>query len=250
VTRIDALVLAGTSLFAATLPLRDVLSASLANGVDAVVVAPGRPRTYALPPANDRLAAESSGHGNVLRLCRVDPLQGAQALAEARRCIDALGCAGLFLHPGEEAFPLSAATELVRFAASRGAPVVVAAGLYGLSEPLQFLDLARDVPDATIVMTSGGQMNISGLSMTDAWAALTRAPGLHVMSNGEYRQDFLERIAQELGPERLMFGSFSPYNDQGFELARIRSAGFEPAARHLIECGNAQRLFGFPTGPR
>ena len=243
---IDGLVIAGPNLFAPAVGLQAVLTEAAANGVDAVVVAPGRPHDYALPPANERLAAESQSLDNVTRLGRVDPLQGAQAVAEARRCLDDLHCAGLFLHPGEESFGLAAATDVVREAASRAAPVIVAAGVYGLSEPLQFLDLARNVPDAVILMTSGGQINISGLSMIDAWAALTRAPNLRVMSNGEYRQDFLERLARDLGPERLVFGSFAPYHEQGFEVARIRSARLDREERRLVEGGNAQELFSIP----
>ena len=37
-------------------------------------------------------------------------------------------------------------------------------------------------------MTTGGQINISGLSVVDAWLALTTTPNLHVLTNGVYRQ--------------------------------------------------------------
>src|SRR3954466_14448320 len=239
---IDALVMAGPNLFAPSRRLVDVLSAARSHGIEAVVVAPGRPPEYALGPANDMLAADAEGRSEVTRLGRVDPLQGRQAVAEARRCLEALGCAGLFLHPGEECFPVRAAVDVLHVAAESGAPVVVAAGLYGVSEPLQILDVAREVPEAPIVMTSGGQINISGLGMADAWAALTRAPSLHVMTNGEYRQDFIEKLATEL-PGRMMFGSFSPYFDQDFELARIRSARLSEVARREVEHASADRLF-------
>ena len=88
-------------------------------------------------------------------------------------------------------------------AADHGVPVVVAAGLYALSEPLQMMELALAYPTVPIVMTSGGQINISGLGMLDAWLALQRAPNLHVTTNGEYRQDFIERLARDLDPARV-----------------------------------------------
>ncbi len=242
--RVDALVVAGPNLFKSAPPIAEIVVSSSACGLGKVVVTPGRPHDYALPPANDRLAAECADLPQAARLGRVDPLQGARAVAEARRCLEDLGCVGLFLHPGEECFRLSDAVDVVRTAATAGAPVVVAAGLYGLSEPLQFLALARKVPDATIVMTSGGQINISGLSMADAWAALTRASNLYVTTDGEYRQDYIERIARELGPDRMLFASFSPYYDQAFELARIASADLDALARSGLEGANAQRLFG------
>lgn len=242
--RVDALTIAGPNLFKTAPSVAELVKTSTARGLDAIVVAPGRPRDYALGPANDGLADECAGFDHVARLGRVDPLQGAQAVAEARRCIDELGCVGLFLNPGEECFRLADAADVIHAAAAVGAPVVVAAGLYGLSEPLQFLSMAREVPDAVIVMTSGGQINISGLSMIDAWAALTRAPNLHVMTNGEYRQDYIERIARELDPHRMLFASFAPYYDQSYELSRIASAELDTETRRLVEGGNAQRLFG------
>jgi predicted TIM-barrel fold metal-dependent hydrolase len=248
---IDALAIVGPNLFVASPSLPELVAASSAQGIHGLVVAPGRPFDYALPPANERLAQVAGAQPDIARLGRVDPLQGRDAVVEARRCLRDLSCSGLFLHPGEESFQVRAAVDVLKEAANFGAPVVVAAGLYGLSEPLQVLRLTAAVPDATVIMTSAGQINISGLSMVDAWAALERHPNLHVMVNGEYRQDFIERVVRDLDPRRVLFASFSPYYDQGFEVARIRNATMDRDARRLVEGENAARLFGLTprTGP-
>jgi predicted TIM-barrel fold metal-dependent hydrolase len=128
-------------------------------------------------------------------------------------------------------------------AADLGAPVVVATGLFAQSEPLQVAELAATTPSVTVVMTSGGQINISGLSMVDAWQALTSTPNLSVLTNGEYRQDYIERLATDLDPARVLFASFAPVHDARFEVARIRSARLTAEARRLIEHDNARRLF-------
>ena len=49
--------------------------------------------------------------------------------------------------------------------------VLVPSGLCKFSEPLQVLDLAEAVPEVATTMTAGGQINIYGLLMFDAWTA-------------------------------------------------------------------------------
>lgn len=139
---------------------------------------------------------------------------------------------------------MRAARPVMEVADALGVPVVVATGYFSLSEPLQVAELAASFPDVPIVMTSGGQINISGLSMVDAWLALTTTPNLHVLTNGEYRQDFIERLATELDPARVLFASFAPQFSAEFEIARIRSARLSDEARKAIEHDNAVRLFG------
>jgi predicted TIM-barrel fold metal-dependent hydrolase len=246
---VDALTIVGPNLFRPTPGLIELQAVAASHGIDGLVIAPARPFDYALPPANDALAAQAAGVPRIARLGRVDPNQGVASLAEARRCVRELGCTGLFLHPGEEAFKIRLAAALLEVAAEEDVPVVIAAGLYGLSEPLQVLRAAAAVPEATVVLTSGGQINISGLGMVDAWAALERHPKLHVMTNGEYRQDFIERLARDLDPRRVLFASFTPYFDQAFELTRVSNAALTPVARALIEGDNAVRLFGLGVAP-
>ncbi|MEJ7798889.1 MAG: amidohydrolase family protein [Ilumatobacter sp.] len=242
---VDALVIAGENRFRPGHELSEHIDVARRVGIDGLVAAPGRPIDYHLGPANDALAAASATADiPVARLGRVDPLDGDRCLVEAARCLDELGCAGLFLHPGEEAFPVRVTGELAALAADRGVPLVIAAGVYALSEPLQLLDLASAYPQASIVMTSGGQINISGLGMIDAVFALERAPNLSVLTNGEYRQDFIEQLAADLDPTRVLAGSFAPYFDMDYERRRVSSARIEPDARDLIEGGNAVRLFG------
>lgn len=247
--RIDALCIAAPNLFRPALTLDELDDAKRRLNLDGVVVAPGRPPDYHLPPANDALAEVTQDRSDLARLVRVDPNQGDHAVQEVRRAVTGLGCRGLFLHPGEEVFVIRDAVAVVQAAADLGVPTVVAAGLYALSEPLQVLEIAAAVPDATVVMSTGGQINISGLAMVDAWRALERHENLHVMTNGEYRQDFIERLARDLDPHRVLMASFAPYFDQGYEVARVANAVIEPAARALVEGGNAERLFGVAPAP-
>jgi predicted TIM-barrel fold metal-dependent hydrolase len=241
---VDALMLLGENRFGPALSVPDAMARCRDLGIDAVVAAPARPLDYHLEPANERLAAAARDSGGSLAaLGRVDPLNGRRAEAEARRCLDELGCAGLFLHPAEECFPVTGAGNVFAVAAERGRPVVVAAGWFALSEPLQVAQVAAEFPDLPVVLTHGGQINISGLAMADAWLALTAHDNLLVMTNGEYRQDFIERLAGELGPERVLYASFAPAFDPGFELGRIRSARMTAEARAAVEGGNAARLF-------
>ena len=241
---IDALMLLGENRFGRSLSTEGALAVADDLGLAAIVAAPARPLDYHLGPANDALAVAAGGSdGRLIPLGRIDPLDGARAVAEARRCVVDLGCAGLFLHPSEEAFPVRAARPVVDVAAELDVPVVIATGFFALAEPLQIAELAATVPSVPIVLTSGGQINISGLSMVDAWLALTSTPNLHVLTNGEYRQDFIERLATELDHQRVMQASFAPLFDPAFELARTRSARLSDDARVAIEHDNAARLF-------
>jgi predicted TIM-barrel fold metal-dependent hydrolase len=132
---------------------------------------------------------------------------------------------------------------VLEVAADAGVPVVVAIGLFAKSEPLQVAEVAATSPSVPVVMTSGSQISISGLAMVDVWRALTSTPNLHVLTNGEYRQDYIERLANELNPARVLFASFAPVFDP-ISKSRIRSARLSDAARRAIEHDNAVRLFG------
>jgi predicted TIM-barrel fold metal-dependent hydrolase len=242
---VDALVLLGENRFGRSLAPTEALELADREGVDTLVAAPARPLGYHLEPANEALAAAcAASSGRLVLLGRVDPLGGDAAVEEARRCIDDLGARGLFLHPGEEAFPVTRAANVVRVAADRDVPVVVATGYFAVSEPLQVAELAAQFPQIPIVMTNGGQINISGLSMVDAWAALRQRSNLHVLTNGEYRQDFIERLADALDHRRVLYASFAPVFDFRFERLRIRAAQLSDEALRAVERDNAERIFG------
>jgi predicted TIM-barrel fold metal-dependent hydrolase len=243
VNRIDALTVVGPDLFRDAPTIEQTVEASSALGTTGLVVAPGRPRDYHLPPANDALANACGDRPNIARLARIDPNQGVAAVDELLRCVQVLGCKGVFLQPGEECFAARRAVDVVRAAGTLEVPVVIAAGLYAQSEPLQLAELAAAAPGAMLIMTTGGQINISGLSMADAWTALTRHQNLHVLTNGEYRQDFIERLACELDANRVLFATYAPVFDRAFETARITNARLEPGVRRAVELENAQRLF-------
>jgi predicted TIM-barrel fold metal-dependent hydrolase len=240
---IDSLVLLGENRFGPTLTLDSVLREADSLGIGRLVVAPARPVAYALEPANEALAERAQEEERISVVGRIDPWNGDRAVEEAKRCVDELGCVGLFLHPAEEACPIVRCAPIFAFESERNLPVVVATGFFGLSEPLQVGAVASRFPKVPIVMTNGGQVNISGLSMIDARMALANNPNLYVMTNGEYRQDFIESLAAHL-PERTIWCSMAPWFDQRFELERIRSAYMPSAVRRRIEGENALHLFG------
>jgi predicted TIM-barrel fold metal-dependent hydrolase len=118
----------------------------------------------------------------------------------------------------------------------------VATGYPWVSEAAQVGDLARRFPALPIIMTHGGQINISGLGQFDARQVLRQRPNVSIETSGVYRQDFIEEAAQAFGPERILFGSNGPRMDARLELERVRWANLPDQAKALMLGGNAARL--------
>lgn len=242
---VDSLVLVGRSVTGLHLSPDDLLRQMDTLGIDRAVVCPVKPENYHLPPENDRVARMAARQADrFFPLCRVDPNR-RDSVEEVQRCFQDLGARGLFLHPGEELFRVNdpRVEAVVNVVQRHGKPVVVASGYPWVSEALQVGHLAARFPDVTFVMTNGGQFNISGLGMTDAWLALEQNSNLKVQTAGEYRQDFIERVLRDLGSDRVLFASGAPGFDQRFELARARQLELSEEQRRYVLEMNAVSLF-------
>jgi predicted TIM-barrel fold metal-dependent hydrolase len=242
---IDAFTFLGQSLFGYGQTLDELLAGLDAAEIEQAVVCPVRPRGYHLGPANDLVAEAVAREPRLVGLVRVDPNLGDEAVAELERGVRALGLRGLFLHPWEELFRVNAPLldPLISRCAELRVPVLIAAGYPWVSEASQIGDLARRFPRVRLVMTHGGQINISGLGQADAMQVLRNHLNVSIETSGVYRQDFLEDVVAELGAERVLFGSNSPRMDPRLEVQRVRWANVAEADKGLILDGNARAVF-------
>ncbi|MHB1683902.1 MAG: amidohydrolase family protein [Bacilli bacterium] len=225
--KIDAHVHVGKSIFGYELSPEKLREDMLQNGIDVSILCPVQPYTYHLEPENDYIARLVREYGDVfVGFCRVDPRQGDKAVQEVERAISTLGLKGVFLHPWEEGYRVNAdfVVAVVERASELRVPIMISTGYPWLSHALQVADLASQVSEAKIIMTNGGQINISGLAQADAYQALRRQDNLLIETSGVYRQDFLENVIKEFGSQRVVFGSNAPRMHQGFELDRAISA--------------------------
>jgi predicted TIM-barrel fold metal-dependent hydrolase len=214
--------------------------------IDMALVCPMKPYSYDLIDANRYLGSIVDQHEDrLIGAARIDPWQPGSVQA-LRRAIELVGLQALYLNPWEETFrvDIDRIDTLMALAAEYRIPVLISAGYPWLSEPLQVSTLAARWTTVPIIMTNGGQFNISGLGQADAALALRKSPNLHFDTAGIYRQDFIEESVEEFGGERILFGSGSPYFDQQYELKRVQLAKVAPENRLAIAYGNAQRVLG------
>ena len=242
---IDAFAFVGQSLFGYGQTVEELLAALDTAEIDQAVVCPVKPRGYHLGPANDVVAEAVAREPRLVGLVRVDPNLGHEAVAELERGVHTLGLHGLFLHPWEELFRVNAplVDPLLSRCADLELTVLIATGYPWVSEASQVGDLARRFPAVRLVMTHGGQINISGLGQADAMQVLRRHPNVSIETSGVYRQDFLEDVVAELGAARVLFGSNSPRMDPRLEVQRVRWANISDADKALVLDGNARAVF-------
>lgn len=242
---VDGLIFLGTSHFGYALDAAKAIGHLDAGETSTAVAAPMHPPRGDFRGANDEvLRAAEQFPGRFVPLCRVDPWEGTESVVELRRAVGA-GARGLFLHPSEEHFRINdtRVRPLLEVAAELAVPVLIAAGYHLFAEPLQLGAAAAWTPGNPVVLSNGGQFNISGLAQFDAELAL-RNPNVHVQTTGMYREDFLERVVATFGPERLLFATMAPLFSMTYERRRVELAHFADAERALILGGNTARLFG------
>ncbi|HEX5401892.1 MAG TPA: amidohydrolase family protein [Pseudonocardiaceae bacterium] len=242
---VDGLSFVGTSRFGYHREPASVIEALDAEGIDTALVAPMHPRDGDLGVANKEVAAFVGDHPDrLVAIARIDPWDGADALTQLTDAV-AAGAVGVFLHPGEENFQINDTRwrPIAERAAELAVPVLVATGHYCRSEAGQVAVFAEWCPNIPVIMTNGGQLNISGLGQVDAELALA-LPNVHMFTSGVYRDDFLERAVRTFGADRVLFASFAPQFDVGYERRRVHQVHISEEERTLVLSGNAQRLFG------
>lgn len=214
--------------------------------IEASLVCPLKPVSYNLDDANSALAAGLRTHPDRLfGAARIDPWQ-TNAADSLQRAIEDLRLRALFLNPWEEHFraDLKRLDPLMEVARIYSLPVLVATGYPWLSEALQVCELARRWPSVPMVMTNGGQINISGLGQADATLAMQKAINLHIDTAGVYRQDFIEETVDAFGGARVLYASGSPYFDARYEVRRVILAKVAEEDRRAMQAENAIRLLG------
>lgn len=242
---VDAQVHIGQSIQGAEQTTDDLLRRMERLEIEMAVLVPFRPPDYRYEPQNDLiLNACQAAPNRFYGLGRVDA-RLKSAAGEAERCLN-LGLAGIYLHPWEDAIAISdrKMDRILEVCARLRAPVMVEGGYPWVSEPTQIGDLAARFPDVQIIMTNGGQINISGMGQRNARLALEGHANIHMTTTGVYREDFIEEVLTEVDSARVLFGSQSPLFDQDFELHRVLWAHVDDPIKQMVLWDNAQRLFG------
>ncbi len=228
---------------------KTVTPAELINSMDIceiemALACPFKPSSYNFHEANSGLSDMVCSHQDrLVGAARVDPWQ-SDAVSTLHYGIETLGLRAVYLNPWEENFQINSKImdPVMSAAASADVPVIIAAGYPWVSEALQILDLALRWPEVNIIMTNGGQINISGLGQANVTLALAQSPNLFIDTAGIYRQDFIDETVVDIGGERVLFGSGMPYFNQQYELMRINVANVGDRNREKMLWKNAHGL--------
>jgi uncharacterized protein len=192
------------------------------------------------PPANDRvLAAAAESGGTLFAYCRVDPR--ADAVAEARRCLDA-GARGIKLHPRAEQFTLSepAVRELVALAHERRVPVLIHAGRGIPALGRDTVRLSGEFPDARLILAHAAISDLAWL-----WRVLPDHPNLLIDTAWWDPADMMALFTL-VPPGNILWASDSPYGlplTSAVQHLRLAiQAGLGADALRSIAGGQMQRL--------
>ncbi len=178
----------------------------------------------------------------LIGFARIAPSQDASATELLRRAVGDLGFAGLKLHPvGTFQPPAAPATvRLTRGAAELGVPVLFHCGDEGLTTPTAIEGLARQVPEARIVLGHmGGYFHAE-----EAIEVAARNPGIYLETSATPYPDRIREAVEELGAERVLFGSDGPGAPPRLEVRKVLLSGLTAEAQAMVLRENAIRLLG------
>lgn len=196
-------------------------------GIDKAVICPVKPLNYHFAPENNYISRVAEQFPQrFIGFCRVDPRQKGKAVKEVVRCAEKLNLKGLFLHPWEETFQINdeIVFPVIEAAQNYKFPVIISGGHLRVSRAWQIAELVRRFPKVNFIITSGGQINISGSNLAEAEVMIRENPNVTMETSGIYREDFIEEIVEKYGKERVVFGSNSPEYHLGLEVKRAQWA--------------------------
>lgn len=171
----------------------------------------------------------------LIGFARLDPNFGKKAVEELKRDVE-IGLVGLKLHPSSQKFSLRSEhlRNIIKKASMLNIPIIFDSGKKE-SPPEQFGELAELFPDAKIIMAHmfGGFLRVA-LHHQNIYLQTTDMP----------RREIIQEAVEELGAERIIMGSDSPYISMEVELEKIESLNITEKEKKLIMGENMRRILG------
>ena len=201
---------------------------------------------------NDLLAARAQRHPNrLVPFATVDPKLGGEAIGELERCLANPQFRGVKFHPWLQAFAPSMVRptmiELMKVAARYQCPVLFHDGTPPYSTTFQIAEVARWVPEATIVL---GHAGLSDYTL--AAAQLVRdTPNLYACVCGP-RAGHVAYLVEIAGADKVLFGSdfgFADWTILAEFLDNVCEANIDEQLLARILYQNASRLLRFEERP-
>lgn len=199
--------------------------------------------------ANEEAAPTVDRTDGLLQWVIVDPLQ-PRSFEQARRMLKRPKCVGIKIHPEEHRYPIvQHGRVLLEFAAEMGAVVQTHSGDPN-SLPQDFVPLADDFPEVTLILShlgnggaAAGRLDLQvramqdckhGNLLTDTSSSRSITPGL------------IEWAVSEVGAERILYGTDSPAYFAPCQRARIDRAELSDEQKRMILRENAERILPIP----
>ncbi len=210
----------------------EIIAAMDNAGIDRAVVFPFNVADpgISFSMANDYISkAAGTRPDRITGFCRLDPNYGEAAVKELERCVTSLGLKGVKLHPSSQDFPLDhpVLMDILAAAQDMSIPVIFDTGKK-MSPPSGVAGLAAKFPRLTIIMA---HMNLYEESIR----AAKSAPNIYIGTTGYFNINRLGTAISELGADRFVSGSDSPYIRMDREMGKFSDIpGLTGDERRLI----------------
>jgi len=172
----------------------------------------------------------------------VNPWYGEDALKEMDRCVKVLKLKGFKLHPWMTSFPVNSELmyPIVEKLSELNVPVIIHSGTPPWSEPLQIGQLAKRFPEVKFIFAHMG--------ITDLWKEaldIAKENSNVLLETSGAPTLAIKLAAQDIAPERIVFGSDTPFGGKGnllFQMNKIKLLNLGSKTEELIFGGNLQRI--------
>jgi predicted TIM-barrel fold metal-dependent hydrolase len=175
-------------------------------------------------------------------LAVVTPYAGQRAAEELEACLRDDGFIGLKLHPWIQGDYGGAdfLAPLLEICRSHSVPVVFHTGTPPYAQAYHIWVQARKFPRVTFVLAHLGL----NYQWRDALEVGKMCSNTLFDTSGISYTFAIKRAVEELGPERVLFGSDNPFLFPETELQKVVTLGLDATALKLVLSENALRTFG------
>ena len=198
---------------------------------------------------NDRTAAFVAQHPDrFIGFAYVSPLYPESMVPELERAVDTLDFRAIKIYPPYVPWPLDEPIwePIYRFAHDRRLAVITHTGSEDSCWPVLVGKVAERFPDANFVIGHSGNAEPY---RTQAIEAAQRHENVYLETCSTFREpDVIERLVNEAGADRVLFGSDVPLMDPRTQLGKIITADLTDEQKRLVLGANASKLLKLEEG--